>query len=221
MIALGVGSCAAGDEKEKPAVADEQIKQLIRDLGSDSFDAREKASKKLAEMGRAALPLLEQAAVTADDAEIRIRAGRAVEAIKGSERYLRESLTDKDAKVRREAAERLAILGPAAKGALPELVKRLADETDEQARDAVIGAILGIDSKHESVAKLVPAKASAEGKYKTLLRRIKVPQDRQQYQDYHDYGRFEGSSWAGYNDLPAGYWVYVYPHWFIWGEQAK
>ena len=27
-----------------------------------------------------------------------------------------------------------------------------------------------------------------------------------------------GRTNQGHSNLPAGYWVYVYPNWFIWGD---
>jgi hypothetical protein len=72
--------------------------------------------------------------------------------------------------------------------------------------------------KAEAIPEAVLAKASVDGKYRKLLRRIKVEDDKQAYGEFNDYGRYTATSYAGYNDLPAGYWVYVYPHWYIWGE---
>jgi len=59
------------------------------------------------------------------------------------------------------------------------------------------------------------------GKYVNLLRRISVPNDRQRYGLCRDYGRYSGSSWAGYRNLPRGYWTYKYPHWYIWGRRTQ
>jgi hypothetical protein len=61
-------------------------------------------------------------------------------------------------------------------------------------------------------------RASVEGKYRDLRRIIPVPADKQNHTEFCDYGMYNGTAYAGYNDLPAGYWVYVYPHWYIWGE---
>jgi hypothetical protein len=61
-------------------------------------------------------------------------------------------------------------------------------------------------------------KASVNGKYSKLLRVINVPQDQGAYGAFNDYGYYTGTSWAGYNNLPVGYWVYVAPNWYIWGE---
>jgi hypothetical protein len=61
-------------------------------------------------------------------------------------------------------------------------------------------------------------KASVNGKYYNLLKVINVPSDRGSYGDFSDYGHYSSTSYAGYNNLPAGYWVYVYPDWYIWGN---
>src|SRR5262249_7435137 len=51
----------------------ERIGQLIRDLGDDSFEARQKASAQLVAIGAAAVPLLKQATKN-DDIEVVRRA---------------------------------------------------------------------------------------------------------------------------------------------------
>jgi hypothetical protein len=65
------------------------------------------------------------------------------------------------------------------------------------------------------------AKASVNGKYRKLLRRIQVEQDKASYGEFSDFGQFNGTSYAGYSNLPVGYWVYVYPYWYIWGEMKE
>src|SRR5262249_19615942 len=129
-------------------------------------------------------------------------------------------LADKDPKVRRGAAEGLGKLGAAAREAVPALVKALKDP-DEPVRDAAAAALQAIDPGNKALAALVPAKAHANGKYARLLRKIHVPQDRQSYGDYSDYGHHPATDWGGHRNLPAGYWVYVFPHWYIWGEVRK
>jgi hypothetical protein len=61
-------------------------------------------------------------------------------------------------------------------------------------------------------------KASVAGKYRHLLRVVPAPADRQSYTDFADYGPYAGTSYAGYDDIPPGHWVYVYPHWYIWRD---
>ena len=53
------------------------------------------------------------------------------------------------------------------------------------------------------------------GKYSKLLKKLTVETDRSTYGDFYDYGYWDGSSWAGHNNLPKGYWVYVAPNWHI------
>lgn len=69
---------------------------------------------------------------------------------------------------------------------------------------------------------------TAEGRYQKLLRKIKVPQDAQDicnqllYMEngYHDHGFFpRQKKYYQYKKIPAGFWVYVYPYWYIWGDQ--
>jgi hypothetical protein len=66
-----------------------------------------------------------------------------------------------------------------------------------------------------------PQLPSVYGKYRVLLRKINVPQDTNAYGQFTDYGMYTGNSWAGFNDLPPGYWVYVYPNWYIWRDCVK
>lgn len=193
-----------------------QIKNLIRELGSDEFEVREKATKALSEIGRAALPALRQA-LESTDAEVRQRARHIMDAIQTSTKYLTDTLKDRDPALRKEAAEILERLGPQAKAVVPDLAAALQDK-DEAVRDAALNALLAIDPGAEPVKKVIPAKAHVDGKYLKLLRRIRVPRDKQSYGELHDYGHYEGSEWAGFSDLPSGYWVYLYPHWYIWGE---
>ncbi len=63
------------------------------------------------------------------------------------------------------------------------------------------------------------AAASVNGKYYNLLRSIYVPSDRSSYGDFYEWGYWSGSSWKGHTNLPHGYWVYVYPNWYIWGNR--
>jgi hypothetical protein len=64
-------------------------------------------------------------------------------------------------------------------------------------------------------------KASVEGKYSNLLRTIEVEPDYLQYADFTDYGFQAACGYRGYPSLPEGYWVYVYPRWYIWSEQNR
>ncbi len=62
-------------------------------------------------------------------------------------------------------------------------------------------------------------KASVHGKYSGLVKTVNVPGDRDQYGDFNDYGMWGPGEWAG-EMQPQGYWVYVYPNWYIWKTQG-
>lgn len=64
------------------------------------------------------------------------------------------------------------------------------------------------------------AKASGNGKYRLLLRQFKVEKDAETHKDFADLGMRELTEYAGQTQLPKGQWVYVYPYWYIWGEQT-
>jgi len=63
--------------------------------------------------------------------------------------------------------------------------------------------------------------STVNGKYKSLLRRLNVPEDAQKYGQFRDYGFDKSKSYGGSDNLPEGYWVYVAPYWYIWGETVE
>lgn len=70
-----------------------------------------------------------------------------------------------------------------------------------------------------------PSKAALEaatryGKYADLQKVLEVPEDMKTYGEVHDWGWWDGTEWAGHQ-VPPGYWVYVYPHWFVFKTQLK
>ncbi|HVS34519.1 MAG TPA: hypothetical protein VMS17_02990 [Gemmataceae bacterium] len=64
-------------------------------------------------------------------------------------------------------------------------------------------------------------KATVDGKYTRLLTVIHVPSDKDDYGEFNDYGAYDGTEWAGYSGLPKGYWVYIFPNWYIWEKEGK
>ena len=64
-------------------------------------------------------------------------------------------------------------------------------------------------------------KARVQGKYKVLLRQIKAPEDRAAHSEFQDLGLRQSTEWKGQRGLPIGYWVYVYPYWYIWRDVAS
>ena len=61
-------------------------------------------------------------------------------------------------------------------------------------------------------------KASLDGRYDDLLDKIQRPEDFKQYGAFHNRGWWTGPQDADEKGFPAGYWVYVYPHWYVWSE---
>jgi hypothetical protein len=53
-----------------------------------------------------------------------------------------------------------------------------------------------------------------------LLHQFKVEKDADEYGDFKDLGHRTTSKYTGQTDLPAGWWVYVQPYWYIWGERT-
>lgn len=66
-----------------------------------------------------------------------------------------------------------------------------------------------------------PQPQTAKGHYQTLLRQIEVAKDREQYGDFYDYGYWSGTSYAGQENLPPGFWVYLAPNWYIFKDAAS
>ncbi len=85
---------------------------------------------------------------------------------------------------------------------------------------------LAVPRGREPMSKAVPGevallKARTNGKYEMLLRQIKVAADFDKYGNFRDLGTRDVKEYAGFKDLPAGHWVYVYPYWYIWRDLAK
>jgi beta-lactamase regulating signal transducer with metallopeptidase domain len=75
-------------------------------------------------------------------------------------------------------------------------------------------------SDHDRQLKAALKEARVNGKYQMLLRQIKVAEDVDQYTEFNDYGFSQTSSYRGYDNLPAAYWVYVDPYWYLWRDLA-
>ena len=64
-------------------------------------------------------------------------------------------------------------------------------------------------------------KATVNGKYSRLMRTIEVKYDYLAYKEFSDYGFSKESSYAGETNIPDGYWVYVYPNWYVYEKENK
>src|SRR5262245_35627751 len=214
LAAVLVGALLASVWAAEPSASD--IEALVKQLAAPRFRDRELAMQKLIKIGKPAVPAL-RAALASDDLEVQMRARNALKAIQTSLDNLIDDLKHGKPDARRAAAAALGELGPQAKAAIPTLVQLLKDR-DESVREAAASALAGIDPENKALAGLIPAKAHVNGKYAKLLRKIHVPQDRQGYGDFSDWGQYQATDWQGHRNIPAGFWVYVYPHWYIWGE---
>ncbi|HVS37762.1 MAG TPA: hypothetical protein VMS17_19525 [Gemmataceae bacterium] len=61
-------------------------------------------------------------------------------------------------------------------------------------------------------------KARVNGKYRMLLRQFKAEGDVATYTTFKDLGYRNTPEYADQKDLPAGYWVYEAPYWYIWRD---
>jgi hypothetical protein len=68
-------------------------------------------------------------------------------------------------------------------------------------------------------AGLPDSRMTGNGKYYNLLYILYLPDDKASYGETDDWGSYSGSYYQGYSNLPPGYWVYLYPYWYIWGNQ--
>src|SRR5262245_42245065 len=92
----------------------------------------------------------------------------------------------------------------------------MAGAFEEAARPGSAKAVSDSSANLEEALK----KAGVGGKYRMLLRTIKVPEDAKTYQQFKDFGPRDQREYAGHTDLPAGYWVYVAPSWYIWRDHT-
>lgn len=60
-----------------------------------------------------------------------------------------------------------------------------------------------------------PDRATVGGKYSDLIQVMECEQDTRQYGEFRDYGYWGGGPWCGQTGQ-AGYWVWVYPNWYVW-----
>ena len=54
------------------------------------------------------------------------------------------------------------------------------------------------------------------GSYRNLLLVLHVPEDEASYSAFSEYGYREATQYRTFGAVPAGWWVYVAPYWFVW-----
>jgi len=95
-------------------------------------------------------------------------------------RALRRALAAEEAAVRDAAVRALTAIDPAGASAAPALERALRHD-DPLARQAAATALVHVDPRAEerlpAIAELLERKAGVDGRYATLLRRIRVPED--------------------------------------------
>jgi hypothetical protein len=64
-------------------------------------------------------------------------------------------------------------------------------------------------------------RATVDGKYSGLLRKLSSELDYLAVTGFRDLGRTGFTEYFGYKNLPQGYWVYVYPYWYIWEREVS
>lgn len=79
--------------------------------------------------------------------------------------------------------------------------------------------VIGQEASHSPLDQAL-RKARVGGKYRMLLRQIRVESDVRQFGLFHDFGINTQTTCDDYVDLPRGHWVYVYPHWYIWRDRT-
>ena len=108
-------------------------------------------------------------------------------------------------------------------------LKKLQEELEKKGKtdkvDAVRERLLLLDavSAEHLLGKTAPAelfKGAGVNKYRRLTRVLLVPSDQANYNQFADFGFWNSNSYAGVNDLEPGYWVYIYPRWYIWREHT-
>lgn len=202
--------------QEKTPISPTTVEKLLKQLGDDSFQVREQASNQLVNLGPAIMTLVLREAKQSDDLEVRERCQQILLKLEHHLPVLLERLKSPDPAVRLATIEKLT---PHGSKAIPLLEKLLADASSA-VRDGAYAKLLELDPENKHLGDKALKQASVNGKYAKLLRKIHVPTDEASYTKFRDYGEYPAcAEYLGHKNLPAGYWVYVAPHWYIWGEQ--
>src|SRR6185312_11138863 len=89
-----------------------------------------------------------------------------------------------------------------------------------QSEEAKPPAAAGLDRPDVGVRELRQQLRAAEQVPPAAkgLRKFELAKDRDRYGDFYDFGYWSGTSYAGQENLPPGYWVYLAPNWYIFGD---
>jgi len=64
------------------------------------------------------------------------------------------------------------------------------------------------------------SRAQCEGKYAMLLHQFKADKDAEEYGEFKELGHRNKKKYGAQDNLSPGFWVYVQPYWYIWGERT-
>ncbi|HEY9840533.1 MAG TPA: hypothetical protein V6D23_08775 [Candidatus Obscuribacterales bacterium] len=72
-----------------------------------------------------------------------------------------------------------------------------------------------------SAEMLKTQRTTRNGRYSQLLAKVNCAPDRLDYGHFHTFGLYlaEDDKYCGEKVPAKGYWVYVYPDWYIWGQE--
>lgn len=105
---------------------------------------------------------------------------------------------------------------------ISSLVRFTAAPANGQSQPASTGPVPSGSNPAQPQAAVVSdplqERAAVNGKYSKLLKVLAVPGDRNSFGEFKDFGPYPKCSYGEHKDLPAGYWVYLNPNWYIWGE---
>lgn len=90
---------------------------------------------------------------------------------------------------------------------------------DPKWKDTAMLALFSISPNNAELLKALPAGANGYGTYSVLRRVVHAPDDKKRYGDYRNYGYSSKSEYGIDIAIPAGYWVYVAPNWYIWANK--
>jgi HEAT repeat protein len=151
------GNAKASPEGEPSAAVAERVERLIRQLGSESFEAREQADKELIAIGPPALAALGQALKSAD-AEIARRARICIPRIERNAKVaslVEQLLKGARPESRAQAADQLMELGQLGKPAL-EAIPALMQALDDPDRYVRVRAIVALRHMGPAAKSAVP-----------------------------------------------------------------
>ena len=160
------------------------FKGLLADLESPEFKVRDRASKKLSELGAAAAPLFRKALATTTSAEVRARLElllaphRGIQLdllaipadipVVGVDELLERSLRNLDHKsrdVRNNAVHKLAQPGFTPADVVPALGKLVKSEADESVLSSAAGALTALGAGAKPAVAILRAKAAGQSEH--------------------------------------------------------